>query len=289
MEQSKIQWTNSTFNPWIGCSKVSPGCKNCYAEADMDNRRKRVVWGVNGTRSVTSYAYWRQPLKWDRDAAAAGIKTKVFCSSLADVFEDWEGHVVDSKNNLLWWWDENSTMPYSGTGVDVQGMPTFSHQNEKNDIFNVPLTLNAIRTYLFWLIEQTTNLYWLLLTKRPENIMQMVPDRWKDKFPENVWIGTSVENQEMANERLPILATIPAAVKFMSGEPMLEKVSLKGLRKPDWVIVGGESGSNKRPFDAEWARCIKAECKELAISFFMKQIDKVQSIPDDLMIRQFPL
>jgi len=84
---SKIEWTHHTFNPWIGCTKVSPGCAHCYAEAEA-KRRGWAVWGDQGTRHVTSDAYWRQPLTWAREAERAGEHRRVFCASLADVLED---------------------------------------------------------------------------------------------------------------------------------------------------------------------------------------------------------
>lgn len=85
---SKIEWTHHTFNPWIGCSKVSPGCAYCYAETLMDTRWGKVKWGPNGNRVRTADAYWRQPMKWNRLAEQAGERHRVFCASLADVFED---------------------------------------------------------------------------------------------------------------------------------------------------------------------------------------------------------
>ncbi len=85
-ENTKIQWTHHTFNPWIGCTKVSEGCKFCYAEALMDHRYHRVKWGPQGTRSKTKT--WKDPLRWNREAAEKGERHKVFCASLADVFED---------------------------------------------------------------------------------------------------------------------------------------------------------------------------------------------------------
>jgi protein gp37 len=84
---SGIQWTHHTFNPWIGCAHVSPGCENCYAETLMDQRYKRAKWGPSGTRVRTTPGYWREPLTWAREAAAAGERHRVFCASLADVFE----------------------------------------------------------------------------------------------------------------------------------------------------------------------------------------------------------
>lgn len=87
-KNSGIEWTDHTFNPWIGCSKVSPGCEHCYAEALMDTRYGRVTWGPNGTRVQTSESNWQKPLAWNRDARRTGRRQRVFCASLADVFED---------------------------------------------------------------------------------------------------------------------------------------------------------------------------------------------------------
>lgn len=88
MENSKIQWTHHTFNPWLGCAKVHTGCQYCYAETIVDHRFGRARWGRAGTRSRTSQTYWRRPLTWNRQATANGQRQRVFCASLADVFED---------------------------------------------------------------------------------------------------------------------------------------------------------------------------------------------------------
>lgn len=85
---SHIEWTDHTFNPWIGCTRVSQGCVNCYAEEMMDKRYGRVKWGPHGARSVTSTSYWRQPRLWNKKAAELGIRYRVFCASLSDVFDD---------------------------------------------------------------------------------------------------------------------------------------------------------------------------------------------------------
>jgi protein gp37 len=87
-ENSKIEWTDHTFNPWIGCQKVSPGCDHCYAEAMMDTRYGRVKWGPHGERKRTSEANWRKPIAWDKAAAMRGVRARVFCASLADVFDN---------------------------------------------------------------------------------------------------------------------------------------------------------------------------------------------------------
>lgn len=236
MGYSTIEWTDFTFNPWIGCIKVSAGCKNCYAEA-MDRRWKGGHWGPGSTRKPMSEAYWKQPLKWNKAAAAAGVKAKVFCASMADVFE---GH---------------------------------------------PDTLPHLQR-LFVLINQTPNLIWQLLTKRPENILKLVPEWWiKHGFPPNVWIGTSVENQEAVEERIPHLLKVPANVRFLSCEPLLGPVNLEWtfpindgsgewiryMTGIDWVIAGGESGHGARPMHPDWVRGIRDQCSAADVPFFFKQ------------------
>lgn len=240
-KDSKIEWTTHTFNPWIGCTKVSDGCKFCYAETLMDQRYGRVKWGPTGTRQRTSEANWRKPVQWDKQAAKDGIRRKVFCASLADVFED-------------------------RRGVDA---------------------LNYWRAQLWHLIEHTLSLDWLLLTKRPENILAMTPKFWVDSWPSNVWIGTSVEDQATANERIPHLLKVPAKVRFLSCEPLLgpiDIVSNRGekflkpvrLGKPGtdgihWIIAGGESGHSARPTAPTWVRMLRNQCQQRGCAFFFKQ------------------
>jgi len=261
MKDSKIEWTHHTFNPWIGCTRVSPGCVNCYAETMMDKRWGKVEWGPQGQRIRTSDDYWKQPLKWNREAAAAGERRRVFCASLADVFEN----KPDQRQEMDAW-----------------------------------------RLSLFDLIYDTPSLDWLILTKRPENVKVMVPWMFHHPdfhgWPSNVWIGTSVENQEYADKRIPELLKIPAAVRFLSVEPLLGPVDLHfdfierdddgnsihwhSQNCPDfcdyacgsqwngginWVIVGGESGPNARPMHPEWVRSIRDQCQEAGTPFFFKQ------------------
>ncbi len=278
MKNSSIEWCDHTFNPWEGCTKVSEGCKNCYAEVLVDKRFGRAKWGKGNPRRRTSEATWKQPLKWNQDAAWANEtkevikehfgkeyhRPRVFCASLADVFDE---EVPDE-----WRWD------------------------------------------LFGLIANTPNLDWLLLTKRPEKALEFFTDKemvnegccegaaqynyfkrtgedpaewFAVHFPlPNVWIGTSVENQEMADKRIPILLKIPGAVRFLSMEPLLGPIDLKltqfapdplgeGMleyqRDIQWVIVGGESGHNARPMHPDWARSIRDQCQSAKIPFLFKQ------------------
>lgn len=218
MAKTSIEWTASTrpdgttvpgytFNPWHGCMKVSDGCKHCYAET-LNNRFRPGYWGPPATtpRLMMSNEYWRHPVAWNRKAGDAGERRKVFCASMADVFED--------------------------------------HPD-----------VGEARQRLWELVEATPHLDWLLLTKRPENILPMVPYTWvRLGAPGNVWLGTSVENQQMADKRIPELVLaddqLVSTVAFLSCEPLLGPLSLMPyLDGIDWVIVGGESGPKCRPMD----------------------------------------
>jgi protein gp37 len=229
MENSKIEWTTHTFNPWLGCTKVSPACVNCYAERDMTNKKNGVIWGAGNPRKRTTVATWNKVLQWNKDAVIDGEnRPRVFCSSLADVFD----------SEVLEQW----------------------------------------RTDLFNLIGQCDNLDWLLLTKRPENVISMLPVEWTwpGKVKNNLWIGTSVENQEYANKRIPILLNIPAAVHFISCEPLLGPIDLTNLCKNemydlDWIIAGGESGPKARSMNPDWARSLRDQSIELGVKFLFKQ------------------
>lgn len=351
--ETKIEWCDKTFNPWRGCTKVSAGCANCYAET-FSGRNPKVlgVWGPNGTRVVAAESQWREPLKWNKEAelaaelfrAAGGDasepgsvqykgrtlvyagRPRVFCASLADVFEDWRGDMLLSNGNV------------AGREIAGGGM--------------MKLTMQDVRARLFDLIDATPNLDWLLLTKRPENILNMMPGAgWVDDTHRaipvraNVWFGTSAENQEAADARIPHLLKVPAAVRFLSCEPLLGPVDIRrwlalghcptcrsdcfvgppggpgcggcadsnARRALNWVIVGGESGPGARPMQLEWARSLVQQCKAANVACFVKQLgarpltqlgvndghpahwpvaDPKGSDPDewpeDLRVRQFP-
>jgi protein gp37 len=219
-KNSRIEWTTHTFNPWWGCVKISPACKHCYAES-WAKRVGQNVWGVGADRRFFGDKHWSEPLKWNADATASRKRARVFCASMADVFEDREG-------------------------------------------------LDVWRERLWDLIDKTPSLDWLLLTKRPEFVKKRVP--WKKNWPANVWLGTTVENQEWAKERLPILATIPARVRFISAEPLLGPLDItKWSSAIDWVITGGESGAKARPSSPSWFRDLLNQCMEAEIPFHFKQ------------------
>lgn len=249
-EDSKIEWTTHTFNPWRGCSKVSPGCAGCYAETMSGRNPKTLgVWGPNGTRVVAAEAQWKLPLKWDREAKLAAElweaiggdtsrpgtmehkgascwwhRPRVFCASLADVFEDWQGPMVNADGLPLMKWH----MAMDSTRWFDAGNETFQLTPDQC----VAVAMSDVRARLFRLIDATPNLDWLLLTKRPENVARMMPwarrgeTRMEPAQRKNIWLGTSVENQQAAEERIPHLLKVPAAVRFLSVEPLLGPVDL---------------------------------------------------------------
>jgi protein gp37 len=251
-KQTKIEWCDHTWNPWRGCTKVSAGCANCYAET-LSHRNPKVLgeWGPHGTRVLASDAAWREPMKWNAAAKRDGVRRRVFCASLADVFESWDGQMDDHRGRSSWTLEADTT-----------------HRT----------TLDDARRWLFALIQDTPNLDWLLLTKRPENFREMIP--FGQGWPWfNVWLGVSVEDQETANRRLPLLMETPAAVRFLSCEPLLGSidfaktgVSVHGL---DWVIAGGESGPKARPMPLAALHGLANQCTYHAIPFFMKQFGSV--------------
>jgi protein gp37 len=285
--KSKIEWCDSTFNPWIGCTKVSPGCDHCYAERQMDQRLGRVQWGAGKPRRPTSVAYWRQPVQWNaradvfRECGACGwrgdlalrddpvafacpscdvtdwrpARRRVFCASLADVF--------DNEAPAEW------------------------------------------RFGLLNLIAGTPHLDWLVLTKRIGNAKRMLDDyiasdghtgeTWDCGWP-NLWLGATVCNQQEFDRDVPKLLETPAAVRFLSCEPLLGPVDMDCVPRPaswpeviddisdgihplrylsgphiDWVIAGGESGPAARPAHPDWFRSMRDECVAARVPFFFKQ------------------
>lgn len=292
-ENSAIEWTTHTFNPWVGCTKISVGpqgaCEHCYAEGWAKRTGNADLWA--GSRRRTTPAYWRQPLKWDAEAAQTGARPRVFCASLADVFDN-----------------------------DVPG---------------------EWRSELGSLIRATPNLDWLLLTKRIGNARRMLPEDWGDGYP-NVWLGATVATQEEAERDIPKLLATPAQLRFLSCEPLLgplkfdhewllseyfghtgdcaddlcalngDEYSCTGqlFEQPaiNWVIVGGESGPQARPFVLGWGKEIVRQCRAAGVPVFVKQVGAkpvnregercphvrdskgkvMEEWPEELRVREFP-
>ena len=216
-ENSKIEWTTHTWNPWIGCTEVSPGCDNCYART-LAARYGWAEWGAGKPRHRTSDANWRKPFTWNRSAIDAAPRPRVF-PSLCDPF--------DNDIPRAWHYD------------------------------------------LWATIDFTPNLDWLLLTKRIGNAAK-IDRRW----PDNVWLGISVVNQEEADRDIPKLLKVPARVRFLSCEPLLGpiKIGEVDILHLDWVIVGGESGPGARPMQLAWARSLREQCEAAGVAYFLKQL-----------------
>jgi protein gp37 len=281
---SSIEWTHHTFNPWIGCAKVSEACRNCYAWQQMDVRWGRVKWGVNGSRKVTSDAYWRQPLQWDREADAAGERRRVFCASLADVFEGWQGGMFDTAGRRLF-------RRSNAGGEYWAGFREPLSESDRRRVGDAAVSMADVRRRLFDVIDRTPHLDWLLLTKRPENIERMVPDAWAiDGAPANVWLGFSAETQKDLEARWewmePAARHLRPAVVFISAEPLLEFLDLGQCLYPVnigdedqdvWtatvgaVFAGGESGPNARPTHPDAVRDLRNQCYEASVPFLFKQ------------------
>jgi len=257
-ENTQISWADHTHNEWIGCARVSPGCDHCYAATMMDDRYGRVKWGGpgagNSTRALTSEANRKKPYTWDRKAKKLGIKYRAFCSSLADVFDK----VID---------------------------PSW-------------------RAGLAKTIRETPNLIWMLLTKRIGNAEAMLRDMFPDGVPKNVWLGATIVNQTEANRDIPVLIRtknqLSIWASFISVEPMLGAIDLEYpggvwpngppmccdgrmcgcLGRPvepplwyglNWVICGGESGTDARPMHPAWAQSLRDQCQAAGIPFLFKQ------------------
>jgi protein gp37 len=202
-EKSSIEWTGATWNPWHGCSKVSPGCAHCYMYRD----KKR--YGQDPTIIRRSKTAFDAPMKWRRP------KTVFTCS--------WSDFFVQNAD--------------------------------------------AWRPDAWEIIRQTPQHTYQILTKRPERIADHLPNDWP--FP-NVWLGVSVENTAFYS-RIKILQKIPAAVRFLSLEPLLAPMPKLLLAGISWVIVGGESGPGCRPMQPEWVRDIREQCDRADVAFFFKQ------------------
>ena len=296
---SSIEWTDATWNPVVGCTRASAGCDHCYAVA-MTHRLEGMgqskyagltVLNPRGERHFngvvrTDEAALGIPLRWKKPR-------RVFVNSMSDLFhKDVPFEFIDRVFAVM-----NATA------------------------WRLPIPEDVTKTKP-WHTYQ-------VLTKRPERMAEYLASRMgkfklgkhplfqcRDIFcghgPDlmnasavlqwpmpNVWLGTSCENQAMADERVPHLLACPAAVRFLSCEPLLGPIDFMWDRSMriglDWVIVGGESGHGARPMNPEWARSIRDQCFHNDVAFFMKQmggaIDKrhdLEDMPEDLRIRQFP-
>ncbi len=258
-ESSAISWTDATFNPWIGCTKVSPGCNNCYA-ARQDGFRHWTPqgWGAGMPRKRTSVQLWGGPKKWNAQPFAA-------CSACG-----WRG--VDPHDGTPGWIE----CPACGKEALVPARRRVFCASLA-DVFDNEVDPQW-RADLFKLIVLTPNLDWLLLTKRIGNACKMIADAIGQPVLNyfgplsNVWLGATVVNQEEADRDIPKLLAVPARVRFLSCEPLLGPVNIsRALPGVDWVIVGGESGPKARPMHPDWVRDLRGQCALAGVAFHFKQ------------------
>lgn len=261
-KDTRIEWADHTANLVFGCTKVrnNPLCDNCYA-ATFARRLGNDVWGDDKPRRVVK-SVWENLDKWQQAAAEAGERKRVFTMSMGDIFE--------------------------------RGRPLVDHNGR-----HVGGSTAELRDRLFRNINRDMydNLDFLMLTKRPQNIMRMVPKAWHADWPGNVWVGTSVGDQANVERNIPSLLAVAAPVRFLSMEPLLESVDVsKHLRGLSWVIVGGESGHGARPMLPAWAVDVKRQCAAARVPFFFKQGSQAnwrdfknpESFPSELQCREYP-
>ncbi len=266
MGKTKIEWTEYSWNPVSGCTPISEGCQNCYARRMANRLRGRCGYPKENPFKVTLHPErLDEPLKWRKPR-------KVFVCSMSDLFHpDVPFHYISNIFDIMcsWRWPNK----------------------EAERIGDESLLEDPGHTYM-------------VLTKRPERVqdwLQWLFEYWPGDSPVNVnlsaeghfgrhiWFGVTVENQQRADERIPILLQIPAAVRFVSVEPMLGPIYLSGLNcgvyRPwldfvaypqnrgllSWVICGGESGPGARPMHPDWARSLRDQCQSAGVPFFFKQ------------------
>jgi protein gp37 len=210
--KSQIEWTEQTWNPTTGCTKVSAGCKHCYAEV-MAKRLKAM--GANGYQNGFELSLLPERLM---QPISRKKPTTYFVNSMSDLFHE-----------------------------------------------DVPF---AFIDKVFDVIRETPRHRYQILTKREDQLLTYFKTR---TVPDNVWLGVSVENIKEGLPRIDILRKIPARIRFLSIEPLLEDLGEVDFSGIHWVIVGGESGSKARPMKEEWVLNIQEQCDEQNIAFFFKQ------------------
>lgn len=250
MEASKIGWLNggNTFNPWIGCKPVSAACDHCYAR--RENNWRKWCWDFKADRHVTSDAYWRQPLTWNKRSDPER-PTLVFCGLLCDVFER-DSRLEDPRRRLL---DLISATPN-----------------------------------LLWLIltKRPENFVYLLRASYAKNGCHGLGWHWLNgEYPKNVWLGVTCENNDAVCERVPVLMKIPVAGRFVSCEPLLGGVCIEpwltGPSRLDWVIAGGERGPRSRETSFAVFESLFEQCSRCDVPFFFKQYGDAFSSQFDLV------
>ncbi|MXX67823.1 MAG: phage Gp37/Gp68 family protein [Gemmatimonadales bacterium] len=226
-EQTAIEWTDATWNPVTGCTKVSAGCDNCYAAAFARRRLKH------------TYLLRRPAVETDENEA--------------DPF-------------AVRLWPERLAQP------ERWSRPRMIFVNSMSDLFHKDIPVDYVRRIFEVMLACDRHIY-QVLTKRPARAASFWASHAEElghaEIPAHIWLGTSIENQRVAYRRSH-LVRVPAAVRFLSCEPLLGPLNLD-LEGIHWVIVGGESGSNHRSMESDWSREIREQCQRNFVPFFFKQ------------------
>lgn len=311
---SKIAWTTHTFNHIRGCAEVSPGCDNCYARV-MALRNPAVLgkWGTEasgGVRILAADEMWRQPFNWDKYSRQRVSPDRVFCASLSDWAEQWQGPIFTHLGQRVYVYEnEPADRMYWTTNTDLASLTDDANNRARW------ATQEDVVERLFRTIDETQYLDWLLLTKRPQRIRsswfgglrKLSGITVEQPNRKNVWLGTTIEENRFAEARLKhlIAAADLAHLLFLSVEPMLGRIDLQqaianvdGKDRIGWVICGAEQGPCNRPLrpmSLHWARELRDQCKAEGVPFFMKQLqvgdkitDDIDLFPEDLQIREVP-
>ena len=259
-DTTKIEWTDYTWSPWEGCTKVSPGCAHCYAET-RNHRFGNDNWGRGKPRRLV--VDWRKPVRWNAESAGRmeignQVINRTVFPSLCDPFDD---------EVPIEWFARFLKLIHDTPCLNWL-LLTKRPENFRKRLGMVKATDDEFGAWL---------LGWFLAANRQYN----APDRFV-AVPDNVWIGASVEDQIRADERIPELLKIPAARRFLSVEPLLGPVtlSLDNRNGPDlghmafidWVIIGGESGVHSRQCKIEWIQDIVSQCRAAGVPPFVKQL-----------------
>ena len=288
MQKTAIEWTDFSSNPLkyrrksdgkvVGaCVKISPGCAHCYSEKITLRFDRGKLYNSANMEELEPFldeTELVQILTREQCGGLAVEGRRVFIGDMTDVFGEW---VPDDLLDSL-----------------------FGSMAMRSDVTFQVLTKRAKRMREYFKSYRKTMLSTITARDIPDGGTLIAP------LP-NVWLGVSVEDQAAADVRIPHLLNAPAAVRFVSYEPALASVNFEPYlqfmpfhddykmsfghgkwRGIDWIICGGESGPGKRPFDPAWARSVRDQCREAEVAFFMKQIDKIKSIPQDLLVREFP-
>lgn len=313
-KKSKIQWTDATFNPWMGCTKVSPACDHCYAAVSTPARTRGIEWGAGKPRARTTALYWDQPRRWNATPFYE-------CSSCGWRGEAKEGYVESHADFAVCSCPE-CTPAQRDHVLRLARRRVFCASLA--DVFDNEVPV-AWRADLLMLIRATPNLDWQLLTKRIGNVHRLLQEAcdllqadgrldgwdWLNDWinaspPANVWLGATIANQEEADRDVVKLLAMPARVHFLSMEPLLGPVDLTSIpnaprwaegqsylnvlggyawevhgtdyvdtcsigRQVDWVIVGGESGDRARAMEPAWPLDLRDQCARSRVPFFFKQ------------------